>query len=149
MTAANTSTRQTPGERAFRFNAAFARNVVWLTDLEQQVLRNKSVAIVGMGGVDEFHLLTLVRLGMGGSTLPILIASRPRISIVRSAQRWTVSAAQGRSAGRNGARTFSYRDNLCRLRWRRAERGKAVSIMTGRKRLAVRLERLLNVLGSF
>src|ERR1700675_3347793 len=49
----------------FRFSAAFDRNIGWLTDWEQQALRNKRVAIAGMGGVGGFHLLTLARLGIG------------------------------------------------------------------------------------
>ncbi|MEA2825144.1 MAG: hypothetical protein QOF03_1626 [Alphaproteobacteria bacterium] len=65
MTAAPAGTNTTPGDDAFRFNAAFDRNIGWLTDWEQQALRNKRVAIAGMGGVGGFHLLTLARLGIG------------------------------------------------------------------------------------
>ena len=54
-----------PDRDAFRFNAAFDRNIGWLTDWEQQTLRAKRVAVAGMGGVGGFHLLTLARLGIG------------------------------------------------------------------------------------
>src|SRR3546814_15305234 len=50
---------------AFDFDQAFDRNIGWVTDREQQILRNKAVAIAGMGGVGGVHLLTLVRLGIG------------------------------------------------------------------------------------
>src|SRR5438552_15030806 len=65
MTAAHAGANTTPGDDAFRFNAAFDRNIGWLTDWEQQALRHKRVAIAGMGGVGGFHLLTLARLGIG------------------------------------------------------------------------------------
>ncbi len=65
MTAAHAGANTTPGHEAFRFNAAFDRNIGWLTEWEQQALRNKRVAIAGMGGVGGFHLLTLARLGIG------------------------------------------------------------------------------------
>src|SRR2546421_61927 len=65
MTAANAGTHTIPGEEAFRFNAAFDRNIGWLTDWEQQALRGKRVAIAGLGGVGGAHLLTLARLGIG------------------------------------------------------------------------------------
>src|SRR5438128_12374695 len=69
MTAADAGTHTIPGEEAFRFNAAFDRNIGWLTEWEQQALRNKRVAIAGMGGVGGFHLLTLARLGVGAFTI--------------------------------------------------------------------------------
>lgn len=50
----------------FDYDAAFSRNLGWVTDAEQQVLRGKRVAIAGMGGVGGSHLLTLTRLGIGG-----------------------------------------------------------------------------------
>ncbi|MFN3789625.1 ThiF family adenylyltransferase [Massilia sp.] len=48
----------------FRYEQAFARNIGWLTPEEQQRLRNKRVAIAGIGGVGGVHLLTLTRLGI-------------------------------------------------------------------------------------
>lgn len=48
----------------FIYKEAFSRNIGWLTEQEQQHLREKRVAIAGMGGVGGFHLLTLVRLGI-------------------------------------------------------------------------------------
>ncbi len=35
----------------FRYSTAFARNIGWLTEWEQEALRSKRVAIAGMGGV--------------------------------------------------------------------------------------------------
>jgi molybdopterin/thiamine biosynthesis adenylyltransferase len=49
---------------AFDYATAFSRNIGWLTEGEQHTLRNKRVAIAGMGGVGGFHLLTLARLGV-------------------------------------------------------------------------------------
>jgi len=48
----------------FTYETAFSRNIGWLTQNEQQSLRQKRVAIAGMGGVGGFHLLTLARLGV-------------------------------------------------------------------------------------
>ena len=42
----------------------FSRNIGWFTEVEQQILRSKRIAIAGMGGVGGFHLITLVRLGI-------------------------------------------------------------------------------------
>ncbi len=50
----------------FIYEEAFSRNIGWVTEDEQQILRGKKVAIAGMGGVGGVHLLTLVRLGIGG-----------------------------------------------------------------------------------
>jgi len=50
----------------FNYEEAFSRNIGWVTEDEQQMLRGKKVAIAGMGGVGGVHLLTLVRLGIGG-----------------------------------------------------------------------------------
>ena len=58
-----------PERESFRFNAAFDRNIGWLTEWEQQTLRAKRVAIAGMGGVGGSHLLTLARLGIGAFTI--------------------------------------------------------------------------------
>jgi molybdopterin/thiamine biosynthesis adenylyltransferase len=48
----------------FDYNKAFSRNIGWVTNEEQQVLRNKRVALAGAGGVGGIHLLTLARLGI-------------------------------------------------------------------------------------
>ena len=48
----------------FDYNKAFSRNIGWVTENEQQVLKNKTVAIAGAGGVGGVHLLTLSRLGL-------------------------------------------------------------------------------------
>lgn len=50
---------------AFSYDLAFSRNIGWLTRDEQRTLRQKRVAIAGMGGVGGSHLLTLTRLGIG------------------------------------------------------------------------------------
>lgn len=50
---------------AFSYEQAFARNIGWVTHAEQSVLRDKRVAIAGLGGVGGVHLLTLARLGIG------------------------------------------------------------------------------------
>ncbi len=49
----------------FSYDAAFSRNIGWVTTQEQHSLRGKRVAIAGMGGVGGVHLLTLARLGIG------------------------------------------------------------------------------------
>jgi molybdopterin/thiamine biosynthesis adenylyltransferase len=49
----------------FDYDVAFSRNLGWVTEREQQVLRSKRVAIAGLGGVGGVHLLTLARLGIG------------------------------------------------------------------------------------
>ncbi len=48
----------------FDYQRAFSRNIGWVTEAEQQVLRGKRVAIAGMGGVGGAHLRTLARLGV-------------------------------------------------------------------------------------
>lgn len=48
----------------FDYDQAFSRNIGWVTEEEQLILRNKKIAIAGMGGVGGSHLLTLVRLGI-------------------------------------------------------------------------------------
>jgi len=53
----------------FNYELAFSRNVGWLTEDEQQLLRKKRVAIAGMGGVGGAHLLTLARLGIEKFTI--------------------------------------------------------------------------------
>jgi molybdopterin/thiamine biosynthesis adenylyltransferase len=49
----------------FRYEEAFSRNLGWITAREQRTLREKCVAIAGLGGVGGSHLLTLTRLGIG------------------------------------------------------------------------------------
>jgi len=51
--------------RTFEYDAAFSRNIGWVTEEEQKRLRNTRVAIGGLGGVGGVHLLTLARLGIG------------------------------------------------------------------------------------
>lgn len=53
----------------FDYREAFSRNLGWLTELEQDVLRAKRVAVAGLGGVGGSHVLTLARLGIGNFTL--------------------------------------------------------------------------------
>ena len=53
----------------FDYQTAFSRNIGWLTPAEQALLRNKRVAIAGLGGVGGSHLLTLTRLGIGAFTI--------------------------------------------------------------------------------
>lgn len=50
---------------SFDYVTAFSRNLGWLTETEQVVLRDRRIAIAGMGGVGGSHLLTLTRLGVG------------------------------------------------------------------------------------
>lgn len=49
----------------FDYKTAFSRNIGWVSEAEQQILRSKRIAIAGMGGVGGSHLLTLSRLGLG------------------------------------------------------------------------------------
>lgn len=50
---------------SFNYSEAFSRNIGWVTEQEQSILRHKRIAIAGMGGVGGIHLLTLARLGIG------------------------------------------------------------------------------------
>lgn len=54
---------------AFSYDEAFSRNIGWVTREEQSLLRDKRVAIVGLGGVGGSHLLTLARLGIGAFSI--------------------------------------------------------------------------------
>ncbi|HTR13539.1 MAG TPA: ThiF family adenylyltransferase [Roseiarcus sp.] len=54
---------------AFDYNVAFHRNVGWVTRDEQQALRNKRVAVGGLGGCGGSHVLTIARMGIGRFTL--------------------------------------------------------------------------------
>ena len=49
----------------FDYNTAISRNIGWLTQAEQDRIRNARIAIAGMGGVGGIHLMTLARLGVG------------------------------------------------------------------------------------
>ena len=49
----------------FSYLGAFSRNLGWVTAAEQLALKNKRVAIAGLGGAGGSHLLTLARLGIG------------------------------------------------------------------------------------
>ena len=49
----------------FSYGEAFSRNIGWVTEAEQALLRTRRIAIAGMGGVGGEHLLTLARLGIG------------------------------------------------------------------------------------
>ena len=53
----------------FDYHQAYERNLGWVTESEQQILRGKRVAIAGLGGVGGIHLLTLVRLGIGAFSI--------------------------------------------------------------------------------
>lgn len=50
---------------SFDYHTAFSRNLGWLTEREQETLRQATVAIAGMGGVGGNYLLSLCRLGVG------------------------------------------------------------------------------------
>lgn len=50
---------------AFNYEDAFSRNIGWITKEEQSLLRNKRVAIGGLGGVGGSHLIALTRMGIG------------------------------------------------------------------------------------
>lgn len=49
---------------SFNYDLAFSRNIGWVTEAEQAILKTKRVAIAGMGGVGGSHVLTLIRLGI-------------------------------------------------------------------------------------
>lgn len=53
----------------FNYHTAFDRNIGWVTTAELDVLRDKRVAIAGLGGVGGSHTLTLTRLGIGAFNL--------------------------------------------------------------------------------
>jgi molybdopterin/thiamine biosynthesis adenylyltransferase len=53
----------------FNYNEAFSRNIGWVTNDEQETLRNKKVAIGGLGGVGGSHLITLTRLGISNFSI--------------------------------------------------------------------------------
>lgn len=53
----------------FDYDAAFCRNIGWVTAAEQYRLSTKRIAIAGLGGVGGSHLLTLTRLGIGAFSI--------------------------------------------------------------------------------
>lgn len=48
----------------FEYAKAFSRNIGWVTEQEQAILKNKRVAIAGAGGVGSEYVVTLARLGV-------------------------------------------------------------------------------------
>jgi len=50
---------------AFNHQTAFSRTIGFITKDELEILRRKTVAIAGLGGVGGAHVLTLARLGIG------------------------------------------------------------------------------------
>ncbi|WP_280156258.1 ThiF family adenylyltransferase [Piscinibacter sp. XHJ-5] len=50
---------------AYSYEAAFSRNIGWVTESEQERLRRSRVCIAGLGGVGGIYLLTMARLGIG------------------------------------------------------------------------------------
>ena len=48
----------------FDYNEAFSRTLGWISESEREILRSKRVAIAGLGGVEDLHFITLVRLGV-------------------------------------------------------------------------------------
>lgn len=58
----------------FEYDAAFSRNIGWVTLAEQEFLRNCRVAVGGLGGVGGSHAIALARLGVGQFTLTDLDA---------------------------------------------------------------------------
>ena len=53
----------------FSYDAAFSRNIGWVTEAEQARLRDCRVAVGGLGGVGGNHAITLARLGIGRFTI--------------------------------------------------------------------------------
>ncbi|MTW10885.1 ThiF family adenylyltransferase [Pseudoduganella eburnea] len=60
---------ESDNELRFDYAQAFSRNIGWVTEQEQQVLRHRCAAIAGAGGVGGVHLLTLARMGVGAFNL--------------------------------------------------------------------------------
>jgi molybdopterin/thiamine biosynthesis adenylyltransferase len=56
----------------FDFDDAFSRNIGWLSQEEQALLKTKRIAIAGMGGVGGDHLVRMARLGVGKFTISAL-----------------------------------------------------------------------------
>lgn len=55
--------------QGFDYGVAFSRNLGWVTEEEQLVLKGKKVAIAGLGGVGGSHLITLARLGIASFSI--------------------------------------------------------------------------------
>lgn len=51
-------------QKVFDYNEAFSRNLGWVSEQEQGILKSKRIAIAGLGGVGGGHVLTLARLGI-------------------------------------------------------------------------------------
>lgn len=47
----------------FDYSAAFSRNLGWVSEEEQKIIKTKRIAIAGLGGVGGVHLVTLLRMG--------------------------------------------------------------------------------------
>lgn len=47
----------------FDYQSAFSRNIGWVTEEEQKLIKNTTIAIAGMGGVGGHHLHALIRIG--------------------------------------------------------------------------------------
>ncbi|GHB41977.1 hypothetical protein GCM10007094_33980 [Pseudovibrio japonicus] len=69
LAASQVQESSTDGCAGFSYDAAFSRNIGWVTREEQQKLRGKRVAIAGMGGVGGIHAITLARLGIGAFSI--------------------------------------------------------------------------------
>ena len=53
----------------FSYDEAFSRNLGWVTEAEQLLLKRSRVCIAGLGGVGGVYLLTLARLGVGSFSI--------------------------------------------------------------------------------
>lgn len=53
----------------FSYDAAFSRNIGWVTEAEQARLKDCRIAVGGLGGVGGNHAITLARLGIGRFTI--------------------------------------------------------------------------------
>ncbi|MBC7711786.1 MAG: ThiF family adenylyltransferase [Rhizobacter sp.] len=51
------------GQHPFDYDRAFSRNLGFITVEEREIIKNKKIAIAGLGGVGGIHLITLVRMG--------------------------------------------------------------------------------------
>lgn len=54
---------------SFSYDEAFSRNLGWVTEAEQLLLKRSRVCIAGLGGVGGVYLLTLARLGVGSFSI--------------------------------------------------------------------------------
>lgn len=62
----NASVNTSASTEKFSRSVAFSRTIGLITKDELEILKNKTVAIAGLGGVGGSHVLTLARLGVGG-----------------------------------------------------------------------------------